>query len=58
MAHVRDDQGERASEGTADSSDVQPDGPGGGLVLLALAITAAFGVLGAAGMQVVAYLLG
>ena len=58
MAHGRDDQGGRASGETADGSDAQLDGPNGGLVLLALAITAGFGVLGAAGMQVVAFLLG
>lgn len=58
MAHEHDDQGGRAPGGTADGPDVLPDGLGGGLLLLALAITAAFGVLGAAGIEVVAYLLG
>jgi hypothetical protein len=58
MAHVGGDQGGDASGGTAEGSDLLPDGPAGGLVLLALAITAAFGVLGAAGIEVVAYLLG
>jgi hypothetical protein len=57
MAQVDDDHSERASRKVADSSDAQLEGTGGGLVMLALAITAAFGVLGAAGIEVVAFLL-
>ncbi|HEX2498670.1 MAG: hypothetical protein ACRDWG_17105 [Actinomycetes bacterium] len=57
MAQVDDDHSERASGKVADSLDAQLEGTGGGLVMLALAITAAFGVLGAAGIEVVAFLL-
>jgi len=58
MAHVDDDHGESAPDRAADSQDVHLEGAGGGIVVLALAITAAFGVLGAAGIEVVAFLLG
>jgi len=59
MAQVYDDySGGRAGRAPTDSLDGVADHSGGGLVLLALAITAAFGVLGAAGIEVVAFLLG
>ncbi|HKE53021.1 MAG TPA: hypothetical protein VKE25_16065 [Actinomycetes bacterium] len=58
MAQVEDDHSEGPSGRATDGPDAHLEGTGGGLVMLALAITAAFGVLGAAGIEVVAFLLG
>ena len=58
MAQVYDDYSGRTGRVASDSWDSAPEQSGGGLVFLALAITAAFGVLGAAGTEVVAFLLG
>lgn len=58
MAQAYEDYSGRTARVPAESPDAQPERAGGGLVLLALAITAVFGVLGAAGIEVVAFLLG
>ncbi|MCI0687028.1 MAG: hypothetical protein L0Y54_07310 [Sporichthyaceae bacterium] len=59
MAQVYEEyRGPTSRAAAAESWESLPERSGGGIVLLALAITAVFGALGAAGIEVVAFLLG
>ena len=58
MAQVYDEYRGPTSRAAAADWESLPERSGGGIVLLALAITAVFGALGAAGVEVVAFLLG
>lgn len=48
----------RSSRPANDSWDASPERSGGGIVLLALAVSAVFGALGVVGIEVVALLMG